>query len=313
MAAPRPLLTMDLFQLEAFVTVVREGSFSKAAKALYRTQPAVSQIIRRLEDEVGQALFDRASRRGVLTDAGHVLLEHAERLMNFRNQAIAALDDVRNVRRGQLVIATNELTCLYLLPLLHEYRRLYPAVRLSVRRALASRIPADVRDYGADLGVVTYQPEDAALQSVVVYHDQLAFVVPRSHPFTKKRQVSIKDLGAEPFVAHHVSSPYRARVVETFRKKRVTLQMPVEMPTIDAIKKFVAAGNGVALLPVIAVESELERGELVRVHVPELAFERPVRLVFRKGESISHAATAFLGVAEAHATTARSRYAFTRE
>jgi len=219
---------MDLFQLEAFVTVVREGSFSKAATALYRTQPAVSQIIRRLEDEIGQSLFDRSSRRGVLTDAGQVLLEHAERLMNFKEQALAAVADVRHLRRGQLVIAANELTCLYLLPLLHEYRRLHPEVRLSIRRSLASRIPAEVRDYGADLGVVTYQPADTDLESVVVYHDQLAFVVPRGHRFTKRREVSIKDLGAEAFVAHHVSSPYRAKVVETFRKRRVTLQMPVE-------------------------------------------------------------------------------------
>ncbi len=304
---------MDLFQLEAFVAIVREGSFSKAAKALYRTQPAVSQIVRRLEAEIGQPLFDRSSRRGVLTDAGQVLLEHAERLMNFKGQALAALDDVRHLRSGQLVIASNELTCLYLLPLLHEYRRMYPAVRLSIRRGLASRIPADVRDYGADLGVVTYQPPDPELQSVVVYRDQLAFVVPRGHRFTKRREVSIKDLGAERFVAHHVASPYRAKVVDTFRRRRVTLQMPVEMPTIDAIKKFVAAGNGVALLPAIAVEGELARGELVRVHVPELAFERPVRLVYRKGGSVSSAAAAFLTVAEAHAAKGRGPYAFTRE
>jgi DNA-binding transcriptional LysR family regulator len=304
---------MDLFQLEAFVTIVREGSFSKAAKALYRTQPAVSQIIRRLENEVGQQLFDRSSRRGVLTDAGHVLLEHAERLINFKGQALAALDDVRHLRRGQLVIATNELTCLYLLPLLHEYRRQHAAVRLSIRRGLASRIPAEVRDYGADLGVVTYQPTDADLQSIVVYRDQLAFVVPKKHRFTKRRQVSIKDLGAEPFIAHHVSSPYRARVMDTFRKRRVTLQMPVEMPTIEAIKKFVAAGHGVALLPAIAVEEELARGELVRVLVPELAFERPVRLVYRKGGTLSHAAAAFLTIVEAHAARTRGPYAFTRE
>ncbi len=304
---------MELFQLEAFVAIVREGSFSKAAKALYRTQPAVSQIIRKLEEEIGQALFDRSSRRGVLTDAGQVLLEHAERLMNFKGQALSALDDVRHLRTGQLIVAANELTCLYLLPLLHEYRRLYPEVRLSVRRGLASRIPSQVRDYGADLGVVTYQPPDSELESVVVYRDQLAFVVPRSHPFTKRREVGIKDLGQEAFIAHHVSSPYRARVVETFRKRRVTLQMPVEMPTIDAIKKFVAAGHGVALLPAVAVEGELTRGELVRVHVPELAFERPVRLIYRKGGSISHAATAFLSVAESHAAKGRSAYAFTRE
>jgi DNA-binding transcriptional LysR family regulator len=304
---------MDLFELQAFVTVVREGGFSKAAKALYRTQPAVSQIIRRLEDEVGQPLFERSSRRGVLTDAGQVLLEHAERLLNFKERALAAVADVSQVRRGQLVVEANELTCLYVLPLLHQFCRRFPEIRVSVRRALASRIPADVRDYAADLGVVTYQPLDADIASVVVYRDQLAFVVPRGHRFARRRAVGIKDLGDESFVAHHVSSPYRARVVETFQKRRVTLQMPIEMPTIDAIKRFVSAGHGVALLPAIAVESELARGELVRVQVRELAFERPVRLIWRKSGSLSHAATAFLEVAEAHAAKARGRYAFHRD
>lgn len=304
---------MELFQLEAFVAVVREGGFSKAAKVLYRTQPAVSQTIRRLEDEVGQPLFDRSSRRGVLTDAGRVLLEHAERLVNFKEQALSAVADLQQLRRGRLVIATNELTCLYLLPLLHEFRGRYPAVHLSVHRGLASRIPSDVRDFAAELGVVTYRPSDPQLASVVVYHDQLAFVVPRGHRFTRRREVSIKDLGGESFVAHHVSSPYRARVVDTFRRRRVALQMPVEMPTIDAIKRFVAAGHGVALLPAVAVESDLARGELVRVRVPELAFERPVRLIWRKNGALSHAAAAFLAIAEARAASPRTPYTFTRE
>ena len=92
---------MDLFQLEAFVAVVREGSFSKAAKALYRTQPAISQIIKRLEDEIGQPLFDRSSRRGVLTDAGQVLFDHAERLLNFKGQTLAALEIAPGYERAQ--------------------------------------------------------------------------------------------------------------------------------------------------------------------------------------------------------------------
>lgn len=304
---------MDLFELETFVAIVREGSFSKAAKALFRTQPAVSQTIRRLEDDIGQPLFDRSSRRGVLTDAGVVLLEHAERLLNFRTQARAAVDDVRHLRSGQLVIVANELTCLYLLPLLHEFRRLHPAVRVSVRRAFGSRIPSDVRDYAADLGVVTYQPADADLESVVVYRDELAFVVPPGHRFARRKRVAIRDLGGESFVAHHVASPYRARVIETFRKRRVTLQMPIEMPTIDAIKKFVAAGNGVALLPAVAVEGEIARGDLVRVIVPDLAFERPVRLVYRRGGALAQSARAMLAVAEAHATRRKGRFTFQRE
>jgi DNA-binding transcriptional LysR family regulator len=146
-----------------------------------------------------------------------------------------------------------------------------------------------------------------------MYRDELAFVVPPTHPFAKRSQVGIKELAGEQFVAHHVMSPYRQRVVEAFRKRRLTLQMPVEMPTIDAIKKFVAAGNGVALLPAVAVESELARAELVRLLVPELAFERPVRLVYRSGGTLSHAAKAFLSVAEAHATKRRGRFAFQRE
>jgi DNA-binding transcriptional LysR family regulator len=304
---------MNLFELEVFVAVVREGSFSKAAKAVLRTQPAVSQIIRRIEDELGQPLFDRSSRRGLLTEAGRVLLEHGERLINLKEQALAAVADVRHVRRGQLVLMTNELTCLYVLPLLHAFRRRFPAVAVSVRRGLASRIPADVRDYAADLGVVTYQPADPALTSVVVYRDQLAFVVPQGHRFATRREVHIKDLGDEAFVAHHVASPYRARVVETFNKRRVSLRMPVEMPTIEAIKKFVAAGHGVALLPAIAVENELSRGELIRVRVAELAFQRPVRVVWRKAGALSPAAAAFLQIAESYASQVRGPYSFVRD
>lgn len=109
---------MDIHQLETFLAVVEEGSFSGAAKALGRTQPAVSQVIARLEDELGQRLFERPARRGGMTDAGKALVEYAKRLLTVRDQARVALEDVRALRAGRLVIAANELTCLYLLPVL---------------------------------------------------------------------------------------------------------------------------------------------------------------------------------------------------
>ncbi len=306
-------VTMELAQLEAFMAVIREGSFSAAAKALYRTQPAISQTIKKLEDEVGRPLFDRASRRGLLTDAGRVLAVHAERLLNFRQQALSALDDVRQLRSGRLTLAANELTCLYLLPLLHEFRRLYPSVHVTVQRALASRIPGQILDYGADLGIVTFRPDLELLTSIVVYRDELAFVVPPGHQYANRARVTIEELGGESFVAHHVASPYRNRVIETFQDKRIQLQMPMELPTIDAIKKFVAMGNGVALLPAIAVEGEIARKELVRVKVPDLAFERKLRLVYRREATLSHAAQAFLAVIEAQTAVRKGRFAFMTE
>lgn len=302
---------MDIHQLETFLAVVREGSFSGAAKGLGRTQPAVSQVVGRLEEELGQRLFERPGRHGGLTDAGKALVEYAERLITTRQQALNAMEDVRALRAGRLSVAANELTCLYLLPILHEFRRLYPGVSVTVQRSLASRVPAMVQDYAVDVGVVTYEPVEPGLRSAVVYHDELVFVVPPSHPLARRENVSIGMLGNESFVAHHVASPYRARVLDTFRQHRVTLHMPLELPTIEAIKRFVAMGHGVALLPAITVEAELARGELVRVPVPELALERNLRLVIRRQRDQSHALKAFLAVIEHQAATQGGLFSFT--
>src|SRR5262245_10218050 len=301
---------MDLFQLEVFLTVAREGSFSRAAEKLYRTQPAVSQAIRKLEREVGESLFDRSSRDGTLTDAGQMLQEYAQKLLNLRSEAHVALKELREMHKGKLAIAANEFTCLYLLPALAEFRRLYPMIKVTVHRSLASRIPADVLRHGAELGVLSFNPEEPLLRSIVVYRDELTFVVNPQHPLASAPQVSIRQLGAESFVAHNVQSPYRAKVVQAFKSHKTPLNMDVELPTIEAIKRFVSAGTGVALVPGICVEAEVERGELVCIPVKELRIERKLRIVYRKNASLSHAGQAFLKVAESMAGDRQGRYLY---
>jgi DNA-binding transcriptional LysR family regulator len=304
---------MDLSQLEVFLTVAREGRFSRAAEKLFRTQSAVSQTIRKLEEELGEPLFDRTSREGVLTDAGQVLQEYAEKLLNLRSDAREALVELRELHAGRLVIAANELTVLYLLPILAEFRRLHPMIKIVVQRALGSHIPDDLLRHSVEIGVLTYDPQEPLLHSVIVYLDELAFVVPPSHPLASAKQVSIKQLGAESFVAHIVSSPYREKVIQAFRRHKTPLHMDVELPTLQAIKRFLVTGNGVALVPEISVEGELARGELVRIPVKELQLHRKLRLIYRKEASLSHAARAFLKVAEAAALERQGRYRFQRE
>ena len=304
---------MDLAELEVFLTVTREGRFSRAAEKMHRTQSAVSQTIRKLEQELGEPLFDRSSREGALTDAGRVLQEYAERLLNLRSGAHDALKELREVQRGQLVIAANEFTALYLLPVLGNFRRLHPMIKITVQRALGSRIPDDVLQHRAELGVLSYRPEELRLHSVVTYLDELVLVVPPRHPLATAREVSIRQLGAESFVAHIVSSPYRDKVLQTFQKHKTPLHMGLELPTLQAIKQFVAIGNGVAFMPEISVEAELERGELVRIPVRELRVQRKLRLIYRKEAGLSHAARAFLKVAEALAAEREGSYRFQRE
>jgi DNA-binding transcriptional LysR family regulator len=304
---------MDLGQLEVFLAVAREGRFSRAADKLHRTQSAISQSIRKLEDDIGEALFDRSSRDGSLTDAGHVLQEYAEKLLNLRENAHDALVELRELHKGKLAVAANEFTALYLLPVLAEFRRLHPMIRITVHRALGSHIPDDVLRHTSELGVLTYDPREPQLSSTVVYLDELTFVVPPTHPLASESQISIRQLGAESFVAHTVSSPYREKVIQAFQRYKTPLHMDIELPTLQAIKRFVAMGNGVAFLPEISVEDEIARGELVRIPVRELRLHRKLRLVHRKSASLSHAARAFLKVAEAVSLERGGSYRFQRE
>src|SRR6478609_5142188 len=182
---------MDLAQLEVFLAVAREGKFSRAAEKLHRTQSAVSQSIHKLEADLGEPLFDRSSRDGLLTDSGRVLKEYAERLLNLRDDANGALAELRELQRGKLTISANEFTALYLLPVLAEFRRLHPMIKIIVQRALGSHIPDDVLRHNSELGVLTYDPQETQLQSLVVFLDELIFVVPPTHPLASSRQVSI--------------------------------------------------------------------------------------------------------------------------
>lgn len=287
---------MDLSQLETFLAVIEERGFSRAASRLHRTQPAISHTIRRLEEEIGEPLFERTSREGTLTAAGELLREYAQRMIKLRGEATSALEELRALERGRLHIAANEYTCLYLLPVLDEFRRLCPHISVLVERSLGSRITDQLIDRSVELGMITYPPEDAQLQAIGVYTDSVAFVVNPRHPLAREKKVAIHQLGAESFIAHNVVSPLRRRVIDLFEKHKTPLNMYVELPSLDAIKRFVAMGNGVALVPGLTVQQELARKELVQVHVPELKIDRQLLLVHRRQGTLSHAAQAFLKV-----------------
>jgi DNA-binding transcriptional LysR family regulator len=221
--------------------------------------------------------------------------------------------ELRQFQRGTLAIAANEFTALYLLPVLEDFRRFCPMIKIAVHRSLASSIADQISDHTVELGVLSFRPENSQLQSIVVFCDQLTFVVPPGHPLAKAKSVSIRQLGAESFVAHNVISPYRLKVQDAFKRHKTPLNIGVEMPTLDSIKRFVAAGNGVALVPGIAVEPELARGELVAVQVRELKLERKLRIVCRKGGQLSHAARAFMQIAQSMSDKMKGRYLFQPE
>jgi DNA-binding transcriptional LysR family regulator len=285
---------MELHQLETFLAVTEERSFSRAAVRLHRTQPAVSQVIRKLEAAVGETLFDRAARDGSLTAAGVLLRDYALRLLALRREASSALGELKSLESGRLQLAANEYTCMYLLPAIDRYRREFPAITVAVHRMLASHIPDELNLRTFELGMLSFHPDPTHFRSIAVYADTLACIVSPAHPLAGAKRVSISQLGAETFIAHNVASPLRKKVVEAFQRHRTPLKMAIELPTIEAIKRFVAMGNGVALVPHLTVAQELESGDLVRIPVEDLEARRILRLVHRRQTTLSYAARAFL-------------------
>ncbi len=295
---------MEFYPLKVFLTVANEKSFSRAAEKLLRTQPAVSLALQRLEHSLGEKLIDRGGKDLLLTDAGRIVYDFARRFENLEREMDNALSELRDNAAGRLVIGANESTTLYLLQHIENYRRMYPKVKVQVRRSLSSKIPVQLIDGDLEMGVISYDPEDPRLVSRVIYTDHLCFVLPPGHRLANRGTVSIAELGQETFIAHNVVSPYREVVVREFQRRRVPLLMDVEMPTVESIRRMVQMNEGAAFLPHMCVAQELAQGTLCEVRVEELDVERKIRLVYPARRALSHAARAFLEMVEESARIA---------
>ena len=288
---------MDLAALKIFLAVAQERSFSRAAAKVHRTQPAVSQAVRRLEDDLGEQLFDRSSKTGTLTEAGRMLQNYGQRLVRLAEETESAVRDLRDLRRGRVLIGANEAAVHTLLPLIARFRQRYPDIATDVRRVPARQIAVEVQQGSLDFGALTFRPPEEGLLEVPVGSDELVLLVPPSHPLAKRRQVSMEDVAPELIVAHNDPSPARERVLRLFEQRHIALRMVISLPSLDGIKRAVEMKLGVALLPRRCAITEMANGRLVGIPVAGVSRRRQVMLVCRRAHR-SHAADAFLEVAQ---------------
>ncbi|MEQ1760885.1 MAG: LysR substrate-binding domain-containing protein, partial [Vicinamibacterales bacterium] len=289
---------MELTELRVFLKVAAERSFSRAAMKLHRTQPAVSQAVRRLEDSVGERLFDRATKDATLTDAGRLLRDYAERLLRLSEEAETAVKDLRDLRRGRVLIGANEASVHVALPLIARFRELHPLVHVDVRRVPARQIGAEVAQGTLDFGVLTFQPAEPRLGSIGLGNDELVMLVHPTHPLAKLKEVTLTECARQTLIAHNDPSHVRDRVLRTFEQHHIPANILISLPSLEGIKRAVGMQLGVALLPRRCAEAEIERGELMALAMPEIRLRRTIRLVFRRGGERSHASAAFLAAVE---------------
>jgi len=288
---------MDLQALRVFLAVAEERSFSRAAVKVHLTQPAVSQTVRRLERTLGEELFDRTSNSGTLTDAGTMLQNYAQRLVRLAEETESAVRELRDLRRGRVLIGANEAAVHTLLPLIARFRTERPHIVIDVRRIPARQIAAEVQQGSLDFGALTFHPSEPGLLEVIVGSDELVLLLPPTHLLARRKQVAMEDVADEQVVAHNDPSPARERVLRLFEERRVPLNIAIALPSLDGIKRAVELKLGVAMLPRRCALTEIASGRLIAVPVAGVSRRRQVSLICRKLHR-SHAADAFLAVAQ---------------
>jgi DNA-binding transcriptional LysR family regulator len=288
---------MDLPALRIFLAVAQERSFSRAAAKVHLTQPAVSQAVRRLEQELGEALFDRTSKNGTLTEAGSMLQNYGQRIVRLAEETESAVRELRDLRRGRVLIGANEAAVHTLLPLIARFRQRHRDITIDVRRVPARQIAVEVQQGSLDFGALSFHPAEEGLLVVPVGTDELVLLVPPSHELAKRRHVQMEEVAKEPVVAHNDPSPARERVLRLFESRHIPLRMVISLPSLDGIKRAVELQLGVALLPRRCAITEIASGRLVAVPVAGISRKRQVMIVCRKAHR-SHASEAFLTVAQ---------------
>ena len=287
---------MDFDQLHTFLEIVRLKSFSKAAQTCYRTQPAISAQVRQLEQELNTALFERFGSRISLTTAGKIFAEYAAQMLDQRRQAQDAINELERNPRGELVIAANEATCIYVLPqVFSEYKNLFPAVQLQVNRSFGGRVVDAVMENIADFGLTQLPVAEKRVQVVDIYKDEIRLIAPVRHPLAERKAVYAPDL--LPFqLLLPKSGTTRARLNAWFELIEDDLLISMELDSTEMMKRFVMAGLGVSFVAASNCREEIAAGKLRAIPLAPEPMVRRLGLVYRKDKALSKAALGFIQV-----------------
>lgn len=285
---------MDFDQLHTFLEIVRLKSFSKAAQTCFRTQPAISAQVRQLEQELRADLFERFGSRISLTTAGKIFAEYAEQMLDLRRRLQDAVAELERNPRGELVIAANEATCIYVLPeVFAGYKKLFPAIQLQVDRSYGVRVVEAVMENTADFGVTQLPVQEKRLQAVPIYSDEIRLIVPGRHALAKCRAVSPAELAGHALLLPK-SGTTRTRLNAWLEPVEDELTVSMELDSTEMIKRFVMAGVGVSFLAESNCRDEVTAGKLAAIPLAPEPMVRRLALIYRKDKALSKAALGFI-------------------
>jgi len=288
---------MDTQQLQAFVTVSRLGSFSRAAEQLFLTQPAISKRIDKLEQQLNVRLFDRIGRHVNLTDAGLVLLPKAHNILDILEDTSREINNLAGQVAGQLRIATSHHISLHRLPPhLRAYQQSYPQVKLDIQFAESEVIHQGLLEGLWEIGIITLNPHPhERLEQQVIWQDAMHFVGAPHHPLAQAKNVTLEDLSNYPALLSKPGTFTRELLSQRFDEANIDLQVATSTNNLDTLRMLVSTGMGWSLLP-----HSLLNGELKSIATDTSTIVRNLGCVWHQQRSLSNAAQQFIAHLHEH-------------
>lgn len=293
-------LPFTLDQLRILKAIASEGSFKRAADSLYVSQPAVSLQVQNLERSLAVPLFDRGGRRAQLTEAGHLLLEYGDRILNLCQETCRAIEDLQNLQGGTLIIGASQTTGTYLLPrMIGQFRQRYPEVAVQLHVHSTRRTAWAVANGQIDLAIIGGEipPELQESLEVASYaEDELALIMPVFHPLATSEVIARSDLYKLKFITLDSQSTTRKAIDQVLTRGGIEtrrLRIEMELNSIEAIKNAVQSGLGVAFASTSSIEKELQMGIIHRARIESVEVKRTLSVIFNPNRYRSKAAEAF--------------------
>lgn len=294
-------IPFTLDQLRILRAIAAEGSFKRAADTLYVSQPAVSLQVQNLERQMDVPLFDRGGRRAQLTEAGQLLLTYGEKILTLCQETCRAIEDLQNLQGGTLIIGASQTTGTYLLPrMIGMFRQKYPDVSVQLQVHSTRRTSWGVANGQVDLAIIGGEIPAELQETLEIYpyaDDELALIMPVSHPLAKNGSIPKEDLYRLGFITLDSQSTIRKVIDQVLTRHGINpkrLKVDMELNSIEAIKNAVQSGLGVAFVSITAIEKELQMETLRRVEIEEMTVKRTLSVIINPNRYRSKAAEAFI-------------------
>ena len=279
---------MNLNQLKIFYYAAKNGNLSTAANELFITQPAVTKGIQRLQEHYEMKFVDFVGKKLMLTDAGEVLYQIAEKIFEMEKQADESIRDFQQRKKGQIRILSSESFGDYYLPhIIIPFSKAYPLIRVSMNILPTEQVVEKTASLNCDLGFISYPVEHHKLLVKEILEDKLVIIAVPNHPLARKKNLKPEDLEGQNFIMHEKGSAPRRAIDEFIRKNGISIGIPLELSSNRAIKRAVEERAGIALISRKVATEEIRAKRLKAINLADPSMTRKFFLIHHKDKYIS--------------------------